>query len=111
MKTTLTTIIAAAFAFGLAASVSAAPPGKGPLGFEISKQSPPQVNVQSPTPCGHNAVKCPASKPASCCHHTVTTQADACQMNVAVKHLGGADKGFIISSVTCETRHEQTCCR
>jgi hypothetical protein len=111
MKTTLATFIAAAFAVGLAASVSAAPPGKGPFETKTYKQAATQAEIQSLkkgdryalvcTECRSITVKEVADdkQAEALCHNGGTLHCDACKKKVTIQHAGPPGKGTDTSKV------------
>ncbi len=112
MKSRLTTLIAAAFAVGLATSVSAAPPGKGPFEPKTYKQAATQAEIQSLKKGDRYALVCTECKSITVkevaddkqaealCHNGGTMHCDSCKAKVTIQHVGPPGKGTDTSKVT-----------
>lgn len=118
MKTTLTTLIAAAFAIGIATSVSAAPPGKG---TGVFKSAATREDVQKLKKGDRYAVVCMACKSvtmkevadekevAALCHEGGSVHCDSCKQKFTIKHAGPAGKGLDSSKLTIVNAEGKEC--
>lgn len=118
MKATIKTLIAAAFAVGLATSVSAAPPGKG-AGF--LKGASNQEDIQKLKPGDRYALVCMDCKSitmkevadekevAALCHEGGTLHCDGCKQKMTIKHSGPPGKGATSSKVTIVNAEGKEC--
>jgi hypothetical protein len=118
MKTTLTTLIAAAFALGLATSVSAAPPGKG---TGVFKGASTQEEIQKLKTGDRYAVVCMECKSINMkkvndekdvealCHEGGMMHCDGCKMKSTIKHSGPPGKGSTSSKITMVNADGKEC--
>jgi hypothetical protein len=118
MKTTLTTLIAAAFALGLVTSVSAAPPGKG---TGVFKAATTQEEMQKLKKGDRYAMVCMDCKSvtvkeiadekevAALCHNGGTVHCDSCKKELTIKHVGPPGKGLDTSKVTIVNAEDKEC--
>lgn len=118
MKTTLTTLIAAAFALGLVTSVSAAPPGKG---TGVFKAATTQEEMQKLKKGDRYAMVCMDCKSvtvkeiadekevAALCHNGGTVHCDSCKKKLTIKHVGPPGKGSDTSKVTIVNADGKEC--
>lgn len=118
MKTTLTTLIAAAFALGLATSVTAAPPGKG---TGVFKGATTQEEIQKLKKGDRYAVVCMDCKSvtvkevadenevAALCHEGGSMHCDSCKKKFTIKHVGPPGKGLDKSKVTIVNAEGKEC--
>lgn len=121
MKSTLRNLIAAAFAVGLATSVSAAPPGKGPLKTGTYKQASTVEEIQSLKQGDRYAMVCMECKSitvkevgdekevAALCHEGGSMHCDSCKTKFTVKHTGPPGKGTTTSKVTIVNSEGKEC--
>lgn len=121
MKTMLKNIIAAAFAVGLVTSVSAAPPGKGPLQVGTYKEASTQEQIQSLKKGDHYALVCTDCKSitvkqvadekevAALCHNGGSMHCDSCKQKSTIKHMGPPGKGPDSSKVTIMNAEGKQC--
>jgi hypothetical protein len=118
MKTTIKTLIAAAFAIGLATSVSAAPPGKA---TGVFKGASTQEEIQKLKPGDRYALVCMDCKSitvkevtdekevAALCHEGGTLHCDGCKQKVTTKHSGPPGKGTTSSDVKIVNTEGKEC--
>lgn len=121
MKTSIKTLIAAAFAVGLATSVSAAPPGKGPFGTKTYKQAATQGEIQSLKKGERYAVVCMDCKSITVkevadekevealCHEGGSMHCDSCKKKFTIKRIGAPGKGITTSKVTIVNAEGKEC--
>ena len=104
MKSTLKSLIMAAFAASLITAASASPPGKGPLvtGTYLEESNP--QNIQSMKKGSRYALVCMECKSVSVkevasekdaqalCHNGGTVHCDSCKKKYTIKHVGPPGK-------------------
>lgn len=112
MKTFINNLLAAAFVAGLASSVSAAPPGKGPFEARTYKQAATQEQIQSLKKGDRYALVCMQCKSITVkevtdekqvqalCHNGGTVHCDACKQTATIKHAGPPGKGLDTAKLT-----------
>ncbi len=118
MKATIKTLIAAAFAVGLATSVSAAPPGKG---TGVFKGASTQEEIQKLKTGDRYAMVCMECKSitmkevtdekevAALCHEGGTLHCDGCKQKMTTKHTGPPGKGSTSSKITMVNADGKEC--
>lgn len=118
MKATIKTLIAAAFAVGLATSVSAAPPGKG---TGVFKAASTQEEIQKLKPGDRYALVCMDCKSITVkeaadekevealCHEGGALHCDSCKMKTTIKHSGPPGKGTASPKVTMVNAEGKEC--
>ncbi len=118
MKATIKTLIAAAFAIGLATSVSAAPPGKGTGVFkgastqeEIEKLKSGDRYALVCMDCKSITVKevADAKEVADLCHEGGTLHCDSCKKKTTIKHSGPPGKGTTTPKITMVNAEGKEC--
>jgi hypothetical protein len=118
MKATIKTLIAAAFAVGLATSVSAAPPGKGTGVYtgastqeEIQKLKTGDRYAMVCMDCKSITIKEVADEKevAALCHEGGTMHCDSCKKQATIKHSGPAGKGSSSSKMTMVNADGKEC--
>lgn len=121
MKTTLSALIAAAFAVGLATSASAAPPGKGPLETKTYSHAATQGEIQKLKKGDRYALVCMDCKSitvkeitdekqaAALCHNGGSIHCDACKKKATIQHSGPPGKGMDTSKVTYVNAEGKEC--
>lgn len=121
MNPLLKTVIAAVFAGGLATSVIAAPPGKGPLKSGVYKQASTQEEIQSIKKGDRYAVVCMECKSIAVkeaadekevealCHDGGAMHCDSCKMKSTIKRTGPPGKGSAASKVTYMNEDGKEC--
>lgn len=118
MKATIKTLIAAAFAVGLATSVSAAPPGKA---TGVFKGASTQEEIQKLKTGDRYAMVCMDCKSITVkevadekevealCHEGGTLHCDGCKQKMTTKHSGPPGKGTDSSKVTIVNAEGKEC--
>lgn len=118
MKATIKTLIAAAFAIGLATSLSAAPPGKA---TGVFKGASTQEEIQKLKPGDRYAVVCMECKSITMkdvadekevealCHEGGTMHCDGCKKKATIKHSGPPGKGSTTSKITMVNAEGKEC--
>jgi hypothetical protein len=118
MKTTIKTLIAAAFAIGLATSVTAAPPGKG---TGVFKGATTQEEIQKLKTGDRYALVCMDCKSITVkevadekevealCHDGGTVHCDSCKKKATIKHSGPPGKGTTTSKITMVNAEGKEC--
>jgi hypothetical protein len=122
MKSKLKTLLIAAFAIGLAGSVSAEPPGKGGVLKPGSyKQASTQEEIQSLKKGQHYAVVCMEcksinvkevaddSEAEALCHDGGSLHCDSCKKKFTIKHSGPPGKGSTSKKVTYVNEDGKEC--
>lgn len=121
MKSLFKNLIASAFVIGLATSVSAAPPGKGPFGTKTYKHAATQEEIQSLKTGDRYAVVCMDCKSITVkevadekevealCHEGGAMHCDACKKKVTIKHSGPPGKGTASPKVTYVNAEGKEC--
>lgn len=112
MKSTLKNLMASVIFAGIATSVSAAPPGKGPFGTKTYKQAATQEKIESLKPGERYALVCIDCKSITVkeiadekeakalCHDGGSIHCDSCKKKFTIKHMGPVSKGSTTSKVT-----------
>lgn len=112
MKSTLRNLIGAVIFVGIATSVSAAPPGKGPFSTKTYKHIDTQEEILSLKPGDRYALVCMDCKSITVkemtdekeakalCHEGGSVHCDSCKKKFTVKHVGPPGKGTTESKVT-----------
>ncbi|MDP3849383.1 MAG: hypothetical protein Q8Q59_02685 [Luteolibacter sp.] len=118
MKSTFRNLIITAFAAGLVATVSAAPPGKG---TGVFKAATTQEEIQKLKKGDRYAVVCMDCKSvtmkevgdeeevAALCHNGGSMHCDSCKKDVSIKHLGPPGKGTDKTEVTIVNAEGKPC--
>jgi len=118
MKATIKTLIAAAFAVGLATSVSAAPPGKGAGVFTGAST---QEDIQKLKTGDRYAMVCMECKSITMkevtgekdvealCHEGGTMNCDGCKKQATIKHSGPPGKGSTSTKITMVNADGKEC--
>lgn len=121
MKSLFKNLIAAAFVVGLATSVSAAPPGKGPFKTKTYKQAATQEEIQSLKKGDRYALVCMECKSITVkevadekevealCHEGGTMHCDSCKKKYTIKHMGPPGKGTTSPKVTIVNAEGKEC--
>ena len=122
LKSSLKVIVGAAFAVGFAASVSAAPPGKGGvLKTGTYKQAATVEEIQSLKTGDHYALVCTECKSVTVkqvadekevealCHDGGAIHCDACQNKYTIKRTGPPGKGATSQKVTIVNAEGKEC--
>lgn len=114
----LTTLIAAAFAFGLVTSVSAAPLGKG---TGVFKAATTQEEIQNLKKGNRYAMVCMDCKSinvkeiadekeaAALCHNGGSVHCDSCRQKFTIRHVGPPGKGLETTKVTIVNAEGKEC--
>ena len=121
MKTLLRNIITAAFAVGLATSVSAQSPNRGGLTPGVYKQADTQEQIQKLKKGEHYALVCMECKSvtvkevgdekevAELCHDGGSVHCDSCKKKVTVKTVGPRPGGPVATKVTIVNAEGKEC--
>lgn len=121
MKSTLRNLIAAVLVVGIASSVSAAPPGKGPFSTKTYKEAATQGEIESLKPGDRYALVCMECKSITVkevtdekeakalCHEGGSLHCDSCKMKMTIKHVGPPGKGTATSKVTIVNEKGEQC--
>lgn len=118
MKAIFRNLAIAAFAAGLATSVSAAPPGKG---TGVFKGATTQEEIQKLKKGDRYAVVCmncesitvkevtDEKEVAALCHNGGTMHCDSCKKDFTIKHVGPPGKGLDKTKVTIVNAEGKPC--
>lgn len=122
LKSSLKLIVVAAFAVGLATSVSAAPPGKGGvLKTGTYKEAATVEEIQSLKTGDHYALVCTECKSITVkevadekevealCHDGGSVHCDSCEKKLTVKRTGPPGKGATSQKVTIVNAEGKQC--
>ena len=121
IKSSLKVIVVAAFAVGLATSVSAAPPGKGVLKAGTYKHAGTVEEIQSLKAGEHYALVCSECKSITVkevaddkevealCHDGGSMHCDSCKKKFTVKRTGPPGKGTTSQKVTIVNAEGKEC--
>jgi hypothetical protein len=121
MKSTIRNLIAAVFVVGIVTSVSAAPPGKGPLSIKTYKEAATQAEIESLKPGERYALVCMECKSITVkeitdekeakalCHEGGYLHCDSCKKKFTIKYLGPPGKETTTSKVTIVNEKGEQC--
>ena len=121
IKSSLKVIVVAAFAVGLATSVSAAPPGKGVFKAGTYKHAGTVEEIQSLKAGEHYALVCSECKSITVkevaddkevealCHDGGSMHCDSCKKKFTVKRTGPPGKGTTSQKVTIVNAEGKEC--
>ncbi len=121
MNSTLKALIGAAFAVGLASTVSAEPPGKGTNIYLGSHKAGTQEEIQKMKKGDHYALVCMECESITMkevaddkeaeelCHDGGSVHCDSCKKKFTIKHSGTPGKGTTSKKVTYVNSEGKPC--